>query len=87
MLREVLARAGSFDLAFLKEMKLPEARQWLRDLPAVGPKTAACVLLFALGMPALVGEGLSWKDLRLRALHSTPIELPARRGPQARAET
>jgi phosphatidylinositol alpha-mannosyltransferase len=30
---------------------------------------------FALGMPALVGEGMSWKDLRLRALHSAPVEL------------
>jgi phosphatidylinositol alpha-mannosyltransferase len=32
---------------------------------------------FALGMPALVREGMSWKDLRLRALHSTPVELAA----------
>ena len=30
---------------------------------------------FAMGMPALVGEGLSWKDLRLRALHAAPVEL------------
>ena len=30
---------------------------------------------FAMGMPALVGEGLSWKDLRLRAMHSSPVEL------------
>ncbi|MEA2411986.1 MAG: phosphatidyl-myo-inositol alpha-mannosyltransferase [Thermoleophilaceae bacterium] len=30
---------------------------------------------FTLGMPALVGEGMSWKDLRLRALHSAPVEL------------
>src|SRR3954447_10530268 len=30
---------------------------------------------FMLGMPALVGEGMSWKDLRLRALHSSPVEL------------
>ncbi|MEA2428700.1 MAG: phosphatidyl-myo-inositol alpha-mannosyltransferase [Thermoleophilaceae bacterium] len=30
---------------------------------------------FALGMPALVSEGLSWKDLRLRAMHSSPVEL------------
>jgi phosphatidylinositol alpha-mannosyltransferase len=30
---------------------------------------------FAMGMPALVGEGMSWKDLRLRALHSAPVEL------------
>jgi phosphatidylinositol alpha-mannosyltransferase len=32
---------------------------------------------FALGMPSLVGEGLSWKDLRLRALHAAPVELSA----------
>jgi phosphatidylinositol alpha-mannosyltransferase len=40
---------------------------------------------FAMGMPALVGEGMSWKDLRLRALHSAPVELSGRRG-SARAE-
>ena len=32
-----------------------------------------------LGMPALVAEGTSWRDMRLRALHATPVELPARR--------
>src|SRR5712692_1190610 len=48
LLREVQARASGFDLSFLKEMPLDEARQWLRTLPAVGPKTAACVLVFAL---------------------------------------
>src|SRR4051794_22140199 len=34
---------------------------------------------FALGMPALVREGMSWKDLRLRALHSSPVELAVSR--------
>jgi phosphatidylinositol alpha-mannosyltransferase len=29
----------------------------------------------AMGMPALLGEGLSFKDMRLRALHSAPVEL------------
>ena len=53
MLREVWNRRGSFDLTFLSELPLGEARAWLRSLPGVGPKTAACVLLFALGMPAL----------------------------------
>jgi phosphatidylinositol alpha-mannosyltransferase len=32
---------------------------------------------FTMGMPALVGEGMSWKDLRLRAMHSSPVELAA----------
>jgi phosphatidylinositol alpha-mannosyltransferase len=30
---------------------------------------------FALGTPALVREGMSWRDLRLRALHAAPVEL------------
>ena len=29
-----------------------------------------------MGMPALLKEGLSWRDVRLRALHSTPVRLP-----------
>jgi phosphatidyl-myo-inositol alpha-mannosyltransferase len=42
---------------------------------------------FALGMPALVREGMSWKDLRLRALHSSPVELHvSRRGRHETAE-
>ena len=31
-----------------------------------------------MGMPALVKEGLSWRDVRLRALHAAPVELRAR---------
>jgi endonuclease-3 len=56
-IRRVLARIreerGSWDLGFLAELPLDEAKTWLRSLPGVGPKTAACVLLFALGRPAL----------------------------------
>jgi phosphatidylinositol alpha-mannosyltransferase len=34
-----------------------------------------------LGMPALLGEGMSFKDMRMRALHATPVELKTlRRG-------
>ncbi len=52
LLAEVYERTG-FDLSALEQMPLPEAKAWLRSLPGVGPKTAACVLLFALGRPAL----------------------------------
>jgi phosphatidyl-myo-inositol alpha-mannosyltransferase len=31
-----------------------------------------------LGMPALLKEGMSWREVRLRAMHSTPIKLPPR---------
>jgi phosphatidylinositol alpha-mannosyltransferase len=42
----------------------------------------------AMGMPALVREGMTWKDLRLRALHASPVQLrgAARRGEAAEAE-
>jgi endonuclease-3 len=53
ILEEVWRGRGSFDLSFLREMPLGEAKAWLRALPGVGPKTAACVLMFALGRPAL----------------------------------
>jgi phosphatidylinositol alpha-mannosyltransferase len=31
-----------------------------------------------MGMPALVKEGMSWRDVRLRALAGSPVRLPAR---------
>jgi phosphatidylinositol alpha-mannosyltransferase len=31
-----------------------------------------------LGMPALVKEGMSWREIRLRAMHASPVKLPAR---------
>jgi phosphatidyl-myo-inositol alpha-mannosyltransferase len=42
----------------------------------------------AAGMPALWKEGMSWRELRLRALHTAPVELaptPAVGGPRGRA--
>ena len=53
ILVEIGRRCGSFDLSFLGDMPVSEGKAWLRSLPGVGPKTAACVLLFALGRPAL----------------------------------
>jgi phosphatidylinositol alpha-mannosyltransferase len=37
-----------------------------------------------MGMPALLREGMTWKDLRLRALHASPVQL---RGASGRGET
>ncbi len=31
-----------------------------------------------MGMPALLKEGMSWREVRLRAMNSTPVKLPAR---------
>src|SRR4051794_3385782 len=38
----------------------------------------------AMGMPALVREGMTWKDLRLRAINASPVELSAQRRRRAR---
>lgn len=43
---------GKLDLDFLSAMPREEARKWLIGVKGVGPKTAAIVLLFSLGIPA-----------------------------------
>jgi endonuclease-3 len=53
ILAAVRERSPGWNLDFLADLPLEEARAWLRSLPGVGPKTAACVLLFALGRPAM----------------------------------
>ena len=53
VLERIRADLGGYDLTFLAELPLDDARDWLTALPGVGPKTAACVLMFALGRPAL----------------------------------
>jgi endonuclease-3 len=52
-LEEIRWRRGGFELDFLRKLPVDEARDWLRQLPGVGMKTASCVLIFSLGMPAL----------------------------------
>ena len=51
VLQEISSERGSFDLSFLQELPLEEARLWLMKFNGVGPKTAAIVLLFSLGRP------------------------------------
>jgi len=53
ILQEIQCLQGRLDLSFLDELDIAEAKARLRKLPGVGPKTAACVLLFSLGKPAL----------------------------------
>ena len=43
-------QAGELSLDWLADVSVAEARGYLCSLPGVGRKTAACVLLFALGM-------------------------------------
>jgi len=52
-LQAIVEERGELDLEFLRELELDEAKAWLQSLVGVGPKTAACVLLFSLGRPVL----------------------------------
>ena len=53
VLQRVKTEHGNLDLSFLNDMSLDEANAWLQGLGGVGPKTAACVLLFSLQRPIL----------------------------------
>jgi endonuclease-3 len=52
ILRTLRARHGDLRLGFLIDLPMPAARAFLAEFPGVGPKTIACVLLFACGHPA-----------------------------------
>jgi endonuclease-3 len=52
ILREVERREGALTLARLGSMRDDEVEDYLCSLPGVGPKTAACVLVFSLGRAA-----------------------------------
>jgi len=51
-LRLITRQRGELDLDFLADWPVDEAKDWLCSINGVGPKTAAIVLLFALGRPA-----------------------------------
>jgi len=53
ILKRIHAERGELSLDFLGSMPTPEAVAYLRGLDGVGPKTAACVLLFACRKPVL----------------------------------
>ncbi|MGH2831842.1 MAG: lysylphosphatidylglycerol synthase transmembrane domain-containing protein, partial [Solirubrobacteraceae bacterium] len=59
-------------LAGAYHVSTPEAIAYGIVLQAVEVATA-----LIMGLPALVNEGLSWRDVRLRAMHAAPVRLPA----------
>jgi endonuclease-3 len=52
ILAAIAEREGRIDLGRLEEMTDAEVDAYLQSLPGVGPKTAACVLLFSMRRPA-----------------------------------
>lgn len=52
VLTQIQRERGNLDLAFLADLPLEEAREWLLRFKGVGRKTAAIVLQFSLNRPA-----------------------------------
>jgi endonuclease-3 len=71
-----IAAEGELSLDWLPEVSVTEAQAYLTDLPGVGRKTAACVLLFALGMRDVpVDTHVSRVGMRLHLLRpGAPFE-------------
>lgn len=53
ILRQIFEDRGALDLGWLTDVDTDRAWQYLTGFDGVGPKTAACVLLFSLGRPVL----------------------------------
>lgn len=51
-LQFITDQRGRLELDFLKDLPVEDAKTWLTQINGIGPKTAAIVLLFALGRPA-----------------------------------
>jgi len=79
--------AGRLSLEWMRDAPLADSRAYLCDLPGVGRKTAACVLLFSYGLPdvpvdthvsrvgtrlGLFRPGASFEELHDQMLAITP---------------
>lgn len=75
ILAEIEGREGALDLSRLHGLPDQEVADYLCSLPGVGPKTAACVLVFSMGRNAFpidthvhrVARRLGWIDDRVTA--------------------
>jgi len=47
VLRLITEKLGKLDLDFIGDIDVPTARQWLEELPGVGPKSSAAVISFS----------------------------------------
>ena len=69
VLRLVTEKHGSLSLDFLAEMNVSDARDWLEELPSVGPKTSAAVISFS----SLRGKALPVDSHHFRVAHRLGI--------------
>ena len=61
LMRHITEERGELNLDFLCNLPVEEGAAWLRQLEGVGPKTAACVLLFSCQKPILPVDTHVWR--------------------------
>jgi endonuclease III len=85
ILAAIQAREGRIDLSRLHDLDDAAIEEYLTSLPGVGPKTAACVLVFAMGRAAFpvdthvhrVATRLGWIPAGTSAAQAYRILAPA----------
>jgi endonuclease-3 len=78
ILREIGEQSsGVLSLQGLRDMPLDEALTSLRTFSGVGPKTAACVLLFSLGRPAFPVDTHVWRVAKRLGLIGSSVSADA----------
>jgi endonuclease-3 len=88
-IKQILEALDGDDLQWLPDVSLAQARERLLELPGVGRKTAACVLMFSFGLPdvpvdthvsrvgtrlGLFRPGAPFEEMHDDALRFTPPE-------------
>ena len=84
ILAEIGEREGRIDLGRLRDLDDAAVEEYLTSLPGVGPKTAACVLVFAMGRAAFpvdthvhrVAVRLGWLPPRTTAAAAHQVLTP-----------
>ncbi len=52
-LKIVREHQGEYSLEFINDMSIEEGKDWLTEIPGIGPKTAAIILCFHFGKPVM----------------------------------
>ncbi|HEY1628806.1 MAG TPA: hypothetical protein VGF52_03040, partial [Tepidisphaeraceae bacterium] len=85
ILREIKSDRGKIDLQFLADMEDEPAHEYLTNFKGIGPKTAACTLLFAFGKSVFpvdthihrIARRLEWISPKTTAEQAQQILTPA----------
>lgn len=71
LLRTIQQQRGALNLQFVGQMQPTQAYEYISSFFGIGPKTAACTLLFAFGMPLFpVDKGIQRMAKRMRLVRA-----------------